>query len=62
MEEQAKLYGEIVIHLDFVASMDEEGHGGSATARRIREALIPFCELEGGLKTSAEKLAEHRAQ
>lgn len=60
MEEQA-IYEEVVTHLDLVASMDEEDHGGSPTARRIREVLIPFCEREGGLRPNEERVAEYRA-
>ncbi len=43
---RVKMYTETLIHLDFVASLDEEDHGGSATAERIRKVLIPFIEAE----------------
>jgi hypothetical protein len=55
MEDRSELFGQIVVHLDYVACTDEEDHGGSATAGYIREVLIPFCEREGGLEP--EKLA-----
>ena len=43
---RAELFGNIITHLDFVAALDEQDHGGSSTARYIRAALIPFCEVE----------------
>jgi hypothetical protein len=61
-EDRSALFAQIVVHLDFVASMDEEDHGGSAQAGYIREVLIPFCEQEGGLKTNEEQWEEYLAR
>jgi hypothetical protein len=49
-EDRAEIFDSIVRHLDYVASIDEEIHGGSYAAQRIRETLIPFCLREGGLE------------
>lgn len=43
---RAGLFDNMIMHLDFVACMDEEDHGGSSAAEYIRAALIPFCEVE----------------
>ncbi len=59
MEDRSELFGRIVVHLDYVASIDEEDHGGSATAGYIREVLIPVCEQEGGLQTDEQRIADH---
>ncbi len=39
-----------------------EDHGGSPVAEYIREVLMPFCEVEGGLKSDAERWAEYEAR
>lgn len=57
--ERSELFVMMRTHLDLVASMDEEDHGGSAAARHIREVLIPFCAQEGGLPTDEEQWAAH---
>jgi hypothetical protein len=62
MEDRSALFAQIAVHLDFVASMDEEEHGGSAQAGYIREVLIPFVEQEGGMKTNEEEWEEHLAR
>jgi hypothetical protein len=41
-----ELYTEIISHLDFAASLEEEEHGVSATAERICRVLIPLTEAE----------------
>jgi hypothetical protein len=40
------MFGRIIFHLDCMARIDEEEHGGHA-AQYIRQTLIPFCEREG---------------
>ncbi len=50
----AGLFERIIPHLDFVASLDETEHGGSEVARHIREALIPFCEVQEALARETE--------
>ncbi len=60
--DRSKVFAHITTHLDFVASMDEEDHGGSPVAEYIREVLMPFCEVEGGLKSDAERWAEYEAR
>jgi hypothetical protein len=58
----AEMFRDIITHLDFVACVDEEDYVGSSTVRYVRETLIPFCEREGGLKTSEELFAEFLAR
>ena len=43
---RAELFGQLIVHLDFVAGMDEEDHGGSVACQYIRVALILFLEVE----------------
>ena len=57
-----ELFESIVGHLDHVALIDEEDHGGSWASEHIRDVLIPFAEREGGLKTHEQWLAEFRAR
>jgi hypothetical protein len=51
----------VVIHLDYVAAIDEREHGGSRTAEYIREVFIPLCEKEGGFSNELE-LQEYERQ
>jgi hypothetical protein len=52
---RANLFEQITIHLDFVACIDEEEHGGTQASRHIRKALIPFCEVEAALARQTEE-------
>ena len=58
MEDKPELFAQIVMHLNYVASIDEEDRGGSAKAGYIREVLIPFCEREGDLQTDTQRIVK----
>jgi len=58
MEDRADIFAEIIVHLDYVASVDREEYGGSNVSARIYNTLIPFCEREGGFQTDEPRIVE----